>query len=149
MTKYGNERVQFNGHWFDSIAERDYYKKLLRMKNEGMVAEIILQPSFLLQEGFKKNGANYKPIKYIADFKVIYSTGYIEIIDVKGVETEVFKIKHKLFEKLYPEYHLTIIKEGVAVDAKAKPNKKTKTKGAKTKKVIKKATGNKTYGTRR
>ena len=30
--------------------------------------------------------------------------------DVKGKETEVFKLKHKLFEKKYPGLELKIIK---------------------------------------
>ncbi len=30
--------------------------------------------------------------------------------DVKGIQTDVFKLKHKLFEKKYPDLELRIIK---------------------------------------
>ena len=32
------------------------------------------------------------------------------IEDVKGLQTDVFKLKHKLFEKKYPDLELRIIK---------------------------------------
>ena len=30
--------------------------------------------------------------------------------DVKGMQTDVFKLKHKIFEKVYPDLELRIIK---------------------------------------
>ena len=35
--------------------------------------------------------------------------GKIIVEDVKGIQTDVFKINHKLFEKIYPELELKII----------------------------------------
>lgn len=48
-------------------------------------------------------------IEYIADFKYI-ENGKIIVEDVKGIQTDVFKLKHKLFEKKYPDLELKIIK---------------------------------------
>jgi hypothetical protein len=56
----------------------------------------------LLQEAFEKNGRKFRKIEYVADFEVHHLDGSIEVIDVKGMETEAFKIKRKLFEKKYP-----------------------------------------------
>jgi hypothetical protein len=91
--------------------EADYYIELLRKKKAGGILEIKLQPSFLLQEGFKKGEKNYKPITYVADFLVTYHNGKQDVIDVKteATVTEVFKIKRKLFEKRYPELEITLI----------------------------------------
>lgn len=42
-------------------------------------------------------------MEYVADFKVTYADGRVEIIDCKGMKTEAYKIKKKLFEYRYPE----------------------------------------------
>jgi hypothetical protein len=75
----------------------------------GEVTSIECQPKFMLQEPFKKNGKAYRAIEYIADFRVTYKDGHVEIEDVKGIMTEVFKIKRKMFEKRYPELTLKIV----------------------------------------
>jgi hypothetical protein len=67
-----------------------------------------LQPRFLLQDGFSKNKNRYRKIEYVADFQYIENNKVI-VEDVKGMQTEVFKIKRKLFEKKYPELELKII----------------------------------------
>jgi len=95
-----------DGHKFDSKREHKYYEDLLLLKNAGIVKEIILQPEFELQESYVKDGKKVKAIKYIADFKVIYSDGTEEIIDVKGFKNKVYELKKKLFHYKYP--NLTI-----------------------------------------
>ncbi len=52
----------------------------------------------------------FRGISYIADFRVEYDDGRIEIEDVKGVETEAFKLKRKLFEAAYPDLTLSIVR---------------------------------------
>jgi hypothetical protein len=113
MTKYHSVKAEARGHIFDSKAERDYYLlHLLPLKQSGEIKKIIFQPKYELQPGFSKNGKRYRAITYIADFEVIYADGHREIIDVKGVETKVFRIKHKLFEYKYPKLSLKIVKGG-------------------------------------
>lgn len=109
MSKYHNKKVQIDMYVFDSIAESRRYKELALLERAGQISELELQPKFLLQEGFKKNGKTYRAIYYIADFRYI-ENGKVIVEDVKGKETEVFKLKHKLFEHKYPEYELKIIK---------------------------------------
>ena len=41
---------------------------------------------------------------------MIAKIGKMVVEDVKGKETDVFKLKHKLFEKKYPDLTLRIIK---------------------------------------
>lgn len=109
MNKYKNKKVQVDMYVFDSIAESKRYKELALLAKTGKIKELELQPRFLLQESFKKNGKTYRKIDYVADFKYI-ENGKIIVEDVKGIQTDVFKLKHKLFEKKYPELELRIIK---------------------------------------
>ena len=109
MSKYFNKKVVIDGHKFDSIAESRRYKELKLLEKAGKIKNLELQPKFLLQDKFKKDGKTFRKIEYVADF------GYIEqekkvIEDVKGKETEVFKIKRKMFEYRYPELIFKIIK---------------------------------------
>ncbi|GAK05208.1 hypothetical protein JCM19037_3686 [Geomicrobium sp. JCM 19037] len=69
-----------------------------------------MQPEYLLQDGFRKNGVTHRAIKYKADFKVYHIDGSVEIVDVKGMETEAFKLKRKMFEKQYPDLSLKIVR---------------------------------------
>ena len=108
MNKYKNRKVIVDDYIFDSIQESRRYKELKLLLRAGQIKDLELQPHFLLQEGFKKNGKTYRKIEYIADFKYI-ENGKTIVEDVKGLQTDVFKIKHKLFEKKYPELELKII----------------------------------------
>ena len=108
--KYGNKKTTVQGVTFDSKAEARYYLGLLADKQKGLIQEIELQPSFLLQPKFEKNGKKHRAIIYQADFKVTYSDGRVEIIDVKGTRTRGFDMKYKMFEYLYRDLQLTIVK---------------------------------------
>lgn len=109
MNKYKNQKIQIDRYVFDSVAEGRRYRELSLLERAGEIKELQLQPKFLLQEAFKKNGKTYRKIEYIADF-MYKENGKIIVEDVKGMQTDVFKIKHKLFEKKYPDLELKIIK---------------------------------------
>ena len=79
------------------------------LERAGEISNLELQPKFLLQDTFKKNGKTYRKIEYIADFQYI-ENGKTIVEDVKGMQTDVFKLKHKIFEKVYPNLELRIIK---------------------------------------
>lgn len=108
MSKYYNKKVQVDMYVFDSIQEAKRYKILKFYERKGIITNLQLQPHFLLQEAFKKNGKTYRKIEYIADF-MYEEDGKTVIEDVKGIQTDVFKLKHKLFEHEYPQYELRII----------------------------------------
>jgi len=96
--KYNAVKTEFDGIKFASKKEAEYYKNLLLLKQAGEVVDIKLQPEFELQEGYIKDGAKIRPIKYIADFLVVYKDGHIEIIDTKGYRKDkVYLLKKKLF----------------------------------------------------
>jgi len=102
QAKYKSKKVEIDGHVFDSKIEAKYYDQLKWLQNNKQILFFRLQPRYLLQEAFEKDGKSYRKIEYIADFEVHHLDGTIEVVDVKGIETEAFKIKRKLFEKKYP-----------------------------------------------
>lgn len=107
-TKYKNKKVVVDGIEFDSKIEARYYEHLKILKQQGIVKEFELQPKFVLLDKFKKNGKTYRAITYNADFKVEYADGRIEVVDVKGMVTQQFELRRKLFEYRYP-YELKVI----------------------------------------
>jgi hypothetical protein len=109
MSKYHAKKTIIDGKPFDSLKESRRYSELLLLAKAGEVTNIECQPRFLLQESFKKNGKTHRKIEYVADFRVTYADGRVEIEDVKGIKTEVYRLKKKLFEKKYPELTLTEI----------------------------------------
>jgi len=105
-SKYNNKRIRVDGVLFDSKKEADYYGDLKLQLKAGVIKGFCRQPEFILTAGFGKR----KPVTYKADFIVFSLDGTADVIDVKGVETEVFKIKKKLFADRFPELELKIEK---------------------------------------
>lgn len=102
--KYNAKKVEINGIQWDSKHEARDGAKLMKLASMGIISNLQRQVPFVLQEGYKNNqGKAIRPIKYIADF-VYERDGQKYVQDSKGVRTEVYKLKRKLFEKRYPEY---------------------------------------------
>lgn len=111
--KFGNHKVEVDGHTFDSLKEAHYFTHLKMCMNaqekDQRVTEIELQPEFTLIPKFEKNGRMWRPLKYRADFRVTYADGRKEIVDVKGFKTQEFAIKQKLFEYTFKDLSLKIV----------------------------------------
>jgi hypothetical protein len=71
------------------------------LKQAKEIKSLKLQPRYILQKGFIKNGKKYRKIEYVADFEIHKLDGTTEAIDIKGVETKEFALKRKLFEAKY------------------------------------------------
>ena len=110
MSKYGNKKVQIDRYVFDSQLEGRRYRELALLERAGEIKNLRLQVPFLLQDSFKKNGKTYRKIEYIADF-VYEEKGQTIVEDTKGMKTDVFKIKQKLFEYKYPDLTIKEIKD--------------------------------------
>lgn len=97
--KYGNKKTEYNGIVYDSKkeAQRAVELDLLQksVNPDYKVVKIERQPKFKVE-------INGKYIcTYIADFKVTYADGRIEIEDVKGYRNSIYILKKKLVEALY------------------------------------------------
>ena len=99
--KFGARKVTVDGITFDSLAESKYYQQLKWLKQAKQIKDFKLQPRYILQEGFKKNGKTFRSIAYKADFEVHNLDDSVQIIDIKGAITKEFAIKRKLFERKY------------------------------------------------
>lgn len=105
--KFNAKKTVVDGITFHSKREADYYCELKLRVRAGEVEWFELQPEFLLQEGFTYRGKRHREIKYIADFKIGYPDGRIEVVDVKGHKTKEYQLKKKLLLKKYPEIWFT------------------------------------------
>lgn len=108
--KYHNKKTVIDGITFDSKGEANRYLELKMLEKAGLISNLKLQPKYTLVESFKKNGTTHRAITYVADFQY-YDIKEKRFIteDFKGFKTEVFKIKQKLFEKVYPNNELRIV----------------------------------------
>ena len=106
MSKYKSRKTKVDNILFDSIAEANYYKRLKLLQRSGEVKTFELQPTYILQDGYKRGKRKVKPITYKADFLVTYSDGHQEIIDVKGMKTPVYRMKKKMLEYRYPDLEI-------------------------------------------
>lgn len=105
MNKYRNKKVQIDMYVFDSISESRRYKELVLLERAKKIENLQLQPRFLLQESFRKNGKTYRKIEYVADF-MYEEKGQVIVEDVKSkftVKDKVYAIKKKLFLKKYTD----------------------------------------------
>jgi hypothetical protein len=91
-----------DGIVFDSKKEMETYAKLKFLRDAGCITDLRLQPVFLLQDKFRKNGVNHRAVTYKADFSFV-EKGKTRVIDVKGFHTPMFRLKRKLFEAKYPD----------------------------------------------
>lgn len=94
---------------FDSVAEARYYSQLKLRERAKDILMFSTQPKYIIQKGCEKDGKRVQAIYYIADFEIHHNDGTIETIDVKGMITQVFRIKQKMFDKKYP-HKLTLVK---------------------------------------
>lgn len=96
--KFNNVKTKLDGYTFDSKKEAAYYQQLKLLKQAGKIHNFCPQPSFELQPAFvDKDGTHIRAITYKADF-IVFHDGYTEIVDVKGIQTEVFKMKWKILK---------------------------------------------------
>lgn len=95
--KYNAKPIEIDRIRFDSIAEGNRYLQLKALLQNGEISDLKLQPEFLLQEPFTDNkGKRHRAILYRADFQYT-ENGKTVVEDVKGMETQVYKIKKKMF----------------------------------------------------
>ena len=83
LVKYKSKPTEIDGITFASKMEANRYTKLREMQREHIISDLELQPSFLLQDGFSRNGKKYRPITYVGDFKYLCN-GDVVVEEVKS-----------------------------------------------------------------
>jgi Protein of unknown function (DUF1064) len=108
--KYNAKKTVVDGITFASKAEAAAYEQLKISQEQGLISDLRLQPRFLLQEPFKDSeGVTHRAIHYVADFS-FKRGGRAVVVDVKGMETDTWKLKKKIFMHQYPHLFLEVWK---------------------------------------
>jgi hypothetical protein len=107
-SKYNAKSSIYNDSVFHSKKEAGYAAELdLRIK-----AKDIKSWRRQVKISLDVNGNHI--CNYYIDFEVTHNDGTIELVEVKGFETDVWRLKWKLLEAIYqkehPEILLTVIK---------------------------------------
>ena len=81
------------------------------MQDAGAISNLVVHPTFILQDGFMDalTGERHRAITYEGDFQYT-ENGVTVVEDVKGKATDIFRLKWKMFRKIYPEIEARIIK---------------------------------------
>ena len=94
MNKYNNIKTVVDGIKFDSKREAYYYLYYKRLQETKIISNLKLQTPIK----FDIDGKHIFTYKADFEYKDEYGHHYI---DVKGVETPVFRLKKKLIEAKY------------------------------------------------
>lgn len=100
--KYHNRKTK----GFDSAKEWRRNQELEALQRAGEISELnrqvpfVLMPSYTISDETTRQGfRTVREIRYIADFTYRLKDGTRIIEDVKGMQTDVFKLKRKLLER--------------------------------------------------
>jgi hypothetical protein len=96
--KHNNQIVEINGRKFRSKAEGARYMELLLLEKSGQIHDLRLQVPFDLVPAVVINGKKKKAMRYYADFVYTLPDGGRVIEDVKGYETDIYKMKRHMMK---------------------------------------------------
>ena len=92
--KFGAIKTEVDGIVFHSKLEATRYRELALLQKLGKISDLKTQVRFPLAVN------NQEICNYIADF--VYNDSFgLHIEDTKGVLTDIFKLKAKLFKAVY------------------------------------------------
>ena len=86
--KYGAVRTERDGIAFASKAEARYYDLLQARRAAGEIRYFLMQVPFRLPGG----------TRYVCDYQIHEADGRVRYVDVKGHETDTFKVKKREVE---------------------------------------------------
>ncbi len=100
--KFNAKKCVIDGITFPSLKEGRMYSELKLMEKAHEIEKLLLQPEFILQEGYTTvQGKKIQPIKYRADFSFYDKRQKrFRILDAKGFKTPVYLLKKKLFDHI-------------------------------------------------
>lgn len=108
MNRLGNvaRKTEYNGKTYHSAFEAEYAQYLDILLKAKQIK------SWRGQIRMPLDVNKHHICNYIVDFEVTNNDGSITYIEVKGYETDVWRMKWKLFEALYGDkFTLTVVKQ--------------------------------------
>ena len=101
--KYGAKKTVYNGITYHSKFEAEYAQKLDWRLKAGDIGYWKRQIKIPLDV----NGEHI--CNYFIDFLIVYNNAALELIECKGAETPVWKLKWKLFLAIYKKKHPNVL----------------------------------------
>ena len=119
--KYGNKKVEIDGHTFDSRREAKHYLYLRDQERKGLISDLRLQVPYELIPAIYETQTVHlktkdktvekcvqKAVHYVADFVYkVAESGIVEVVDTKGFRTKEYLLKKKMMRA----FHGIVIKE--------------------------------------
>ena len=102
MSKYNATKTVIDGITFDSKKEAQRYAELKLLERAGIITELQLQPTYILQEAFDAGCVKIRAIKYRGDFRYI-EDGKVVVEDTKGYANPLYLLKKKMLFYKYPD----------------------------------------------
>jgi hypothetical protein len=108
VNKYGARKTLYKNVWYDSKREASYAHDL----DMRIMGKDIHRWERQIKIPFSINGEHI--YNHYVDFLIIHNDGSPELVEVKGHETALWKIKKKILKATYlkehPEYIYTVVK---------------------------------------
>ena len=101
-SKYGVSAKKdrtLNGTTYMSKLEMQYRQKLNLLQRAKNIEDRVVSIEEQVPYKIDINGKHI--CTYLLDFKVEYGDGRVELVDVKGIATDMYKIKKKMVEAYY------------------------------------------------
>lgn len=122
MNRYGNvaRKTEYGGMTYHSAFEAEYAQYLDTLKKAKQIK------SWRRQVRMPLDVNNHHICNYIVDFEITHNDDSIEYTEAKGYETDVWRMKWKLFEALYGDkFKLTVVKQKTSLWRAKNAKKKT------------------------
>ena len=98
-SKYHNRKITMDGQKFDSMKEAARWQELKLLERAGEICDLQRQVPFVVIPVQKDERGKVieREVKYVADFTYVEKGKLTRTVeDVKGLKTEVYKLKRKL-----------------------------------------------------
>jgi len=105
-----------DGVTFDSAGEARAFALLNLWHKIGAIQSLERQPRYTIMDGYiDDTGRKVRAMEYVPDFRFIRDNKIV-VVDFKGMRTEAYKLKAKLFRQRYPylmfeEWDVTTLKQ--------------------------------------
>lgn len=106
MSKYGAIRTEYGGQVYDSRGEAEHARRLDLLKAAGAIRDWRRGTAWVLVDAPRRADR----ITYTPDYHVWAADGGFYVLDFKGVETAVFKLKARLWKAVYPSVPLHVVR---------------------------------------
>lgn len=101
-SKYHAKKTVVDGITFDSKKEARRWQELKLLERAGSINDLKRQVRYELIPAFDVGDKHYRPTSYVADFVYTDTKSGTEVVeDVKGVRTDVYRLKAKMFAHRY------------------------------------------------